>query len=117
MQQIAGDPVYPPAFPDRFPASIDPIVIIVRPVDKADIIFAFPHCFQQPLFPPAAVPDKAKISGNDQGISLFQPPHFFCIQPLLIAVHIAGYVYHMSAVLSAARICENIPAKFLQIGL
>ena len=51
---------------------LEPAEILVRAVDKADIVFELAYLFEQFLLVLLAVPDKSEIAADEERVALFQ---------------------------------------------
>ena len=51
---------------------LEPAEILVRAVDKADIVFELAYLFEQLLLVLRAVPDKSEIAADEERVALFQ---------------------------------------------
>ena len=91
--KVAADVVRLAAAEHAHVVFVEQVKALVRAVDKADVPFLFAQTAQRFFFRGASVPHKAEIAADDERIAFFELDR---LQPIQIAVEVAGDVYHIS---------------------
>lgn len=94
MIEVAGDMMDFSTLEFRDLVASESLEILVRAVDKADVVFELAYLFEQLLFVLRAVPDESEIAADEERVALFQFFERGRCESLVISVGVSRNIKH-----------------------